>query len=115
MLRFAQAEEDVILIRIVTDRLLEIRGVAQELGVRHLALFGSAAVGDFDPARSDLDFVVEFPPLQPAEHARRFFELSARLERLFQRHVDLVELRPIRNPHLRAEIERTRVPLFDAA
>jgi predicted nucleotidyltransferase len=114
MLCSAQAEEDA-LIRIVTDRLLEIRGVAQELGVRNLALFGSAAGGDFDPTRSDLDFVVEFPPLPPEEHARRFFELSARLEGLFQRRVDLVELRPIRNPHLRAEIERTRVQLFDAA
>ncbi|PYX95689.1 MAG: hypothetical protein DMG63_18520 [Acidobacteria bacterium] len=31
--------------------------------VRRLALFGSSLSSEFDPGRSDLDFVVEFQPL----------------------------------------------------
>jgi hypothetical protein len=38
--------------------------------VRRLDLFGSAATGhNFDPVRSDLDFLVSFEPLPPGEYA----------------------------------------------
>ena len=43
--------------------------------VRKLELFGSAASDRFDPATSDLDFLVEFDVVPPAEHARCYFGL----------------------------------------
>jgi hypothetical protein len=33
--------------------------------VRRLALFGSAAREDFDPLRSDVDFLMDFEPMAP--------------------------------------------------
>ena len=38
--------------------------------VQRLALFGSALREDFDPERSDLDFLVEFEPL-PKPRSRK--------------------------------------------
>ena len=38
----------------------ELRELRRRFHVRRLELFGSAAGDDFDPARSDLDFLVEF-------------------------------------------------------
>ncbi len=35
-------------------------------GVSRLVIFGSAVRGDWDPATSDLDFLVEFHPLTPS-------------------------------------------------
>ena len=60
-------------------------------------LFGSAADGTFDALRSDLDFLVEFLPQEPGEHADVFFGLLHGLEDLFQRKIDLVTLGAIRN------------------
>ncbi len=40
----------------------ELEEVCRRFHVRRLDLFGSAASDDFDPAGSDLDFLVEFDP-----------------------------------------------------
>lgn len=70
--------------------------------VRRLELFGSAVRGAFDPQRSDLDFLVEFGPLQPGQYADTYFGLLEALQALFGRSVDLVMVRAIRNPSFRA-------------
>lgn len=103
----------------VTDRIRERREEVARLcerhGVKALDLFGSATRADFDPDRSDLDFLVEFKPLAPNEHANAFFGLQEDLERLFGKPVDLIEIKPIRNPYFRQEVEATRVPIYAAA
>jgi predicted nucleotidyltransferase len=38
----------------------ELRVLCRRFHVRRLDLFGSAARGDFDPERSDVDLLVEF-------------------------------------------------------
>ncbi len=83
--------------------------------VRRLALFGSAAAGQFHAAESDLDFLVEFEHLSPAQHADSFFGLQEDLQALFGAPVDLVERGPIRNPYFREAVERTEVLLYEAA
>ena len=40
----------------------ELRELCRRYHVRRLDLFGSAARGDFVPARSDLDFLVDSTP-----------------------------------------------------
>jgi uncharacterized protein len=47
---------------IVERNLPVIAELCRRFGVRRLDLFGSTATGRFDPARSDLDFLVEFEP-----------------------------------------------------
>jgi uncharacterized protein len=43
-----------------------------------------------------------------------FFRLKESLETLFGRSVDLVEPSAIRSPYLKASIERSREPIFEA-
>lgn len=83
--------------------------------VRRLALFGSATRDDFDPQRSDVDFLVDFESLPPGEHADSYFGLLEDLEALLGRPVDLVESSTLRNPYRRQEIEATQVLLHAAA
>jgi len=83
--------------------------------VRRLDLFGSAASDGFDPARSDLDFLVEFDPTAPeALSFDVYFGLKESLEAPFGRSVDLVEPGAIRNPYFKASVERSREPVFEA-
>ena len=83
--------------------------------VRLLEVFGSAAGDTFDPAKSDLDFLVEFQSMSPVEHADALFGLQEDLERLFDRPVDLLEREPIRNPYLLQSIDQTKALLYAAA
>lgn len=100
--------------REVSERLGELREICRAHSVRRLDLFGSAAGEGFDPARSDLDFLVELEPLPPIEYADAYFGLKEALEDLIERPVDLVVESAVRNPYFRASFQSTRVPLHAA-
>jgi len=93
----------------------DVAQVCSRHRVRRLSVFGSALSDRFDPARSDVDFLVEFERMAPSEHAAHFFGLQEDLEALLGTSVDLVEPGPIRNPYFRQSIETSRVLLFEAA
>jgi predicted nucleotidyltransferase len=82
--------------------------------VARLDVFGSAASGAFEHATSDLDFLVTFEPMPPAEHADAYFGLLEGLEALFGRKVDLLEEAAIENPYFRRSVAASRVPLYAA-
>jgi hypothetical protein len=93
----------------------ELRTLCRRFHVRRLDLFGSAARGDFDPQTSDVDFLVEFDGRHPeALSLKTFVGLKTSLEGLLGRPVDLVEPSAMRNPYVKADIERSRVSLFEA-
>ena len=98
----------------VQQKLSALRRLCTRYGVRRLELFGSAATGGFDPNRSDLDFLVEFLPLESGRYADAYFGLKEELEALFARDVDLVMDSAIVNPYFREELDRTRTALYAA-
>lgn len=93
----------------------EIAELCRRFGVRRLDIFGSGARGhDFDPRRSDADFLVEFASCASASPLEQFFGFAEALERLLDRPVDLVERGAVRNPYVLAEIERARELVYAA-
>jgi hypothetical protein len=94
------------------QRLTELCG---QYRVRRMDLFGSAARGDFDPASSDLDFLVDFFDFTPENAADRYLGLLIDLEDLFGRKIDLVCASAIRNPYFRQVAEQSRVCLYAAS
>ena len=93
----------------------ELHELCRRFHVRRLDLFGSAARGDFDPERSDIDFLVEFDREHPEVLTfETYFGLKEALEALLGRPVDLVEPGAVRNPYLKASIEGSREPVFEA-
>lgn len=90
-----------------------LAAICRRFRVRRLELFGSAATGvGFEPARSDLDFLVGFEPMPPGAYADAYFGLLAALEDLSGRSVDLVTEAALENPYLRRRVEAERRPLF---
>jgi predicted nucleotidyltransferase len=92
----------------------EIAEVCRTHHVRRLAVFGSAVRDDFDPARSDIDLLVEFEPRGIANRFDLYFDLHSVLEGLLLKKVDLIEAGSIRNPYLQKTIEHDQRTLYAA-
>lgn len=76
-----------------------IAALCRRFGVTRLEVFGSAARGDdFDPARSDVDLLVEFTPEARFDFAA-FADLKDALEALLGREVDLIDRPAIEKSH----------------
>jgi hypothetical protein len=99
---------------LIESRRPQIARLCQRRGVRRLEVFGSAARGDFDPARSDIDLLVEFEPASGRSALDTCFALKEELEGLFGRPVDLVMPSAMTNPYIRADIDRSRQRVYAA-
>jgi len=90
----------------------EVAALCQRAGARRLDAFGSVLRDDFDPQTSDLDFLVEFDEVPPAEYAQAYFALKEGLEALFGRPVDLVTGSSLANPYFRDRIDAERQMIY---
>lgn len=101
------------MIDLIQQKRSAVAEACRKFGVGRLEVFGSAARGDFEARRSDLDFIASFlPPLHPGV-AGRFFGLAEALERIFARPIDLLTDSMLRNPVLRDEVNRERTSIYD--
>ncbi|MCP9841890.1 nucleotidyltransferase domain-containing protein [Synechococcus sp. J7-Johnson] len=95
------------------DRLEPLRHLCNRYGVDRLEVFGSAAKGLFDPASSDLDFIVQMTGQREPGYARRFCSFADELEALFGRPVDLLTESMIHNPFFRKDVDASRRLLLE--
>jgi hypothetical protein len=101
------------MIDLVADKQEEIADLCRRLGIRKLDVFGSAATGTFDPATSDVDFVVDLGEYDETV-GRRYMDLALALEEMFRRPIDLVTEPSIRDPFFKAAIADQRENLYEA-
>ncbi|MGD1016559.1 MAG: nucleotidyltransferase domain-containing protein [Roseiarcus sp.] len=75
----------------IAEKRQDLIALCRRYGVERLEVFGSAARGvDFDPARSDADFLVTFSP-ETRNDLSAFADFKEELEALLGRPVDLAE------------------------
>jgi predicted nucleotidyltransferase len=83
--------------------------------VRRLEVFGSICTDEFDAERSDVDFLVEYPPdYEFGPWLKRYLELKEQLEQVLGRPVDLVMTGAVRNRRFAQSIDETGQLLFAA-
>src|SRR5680860_742926 len=91
-----------------------IMNLCRKYGVARLELFGSAATTTFDPASSDVDFIVEYPPgYDFGPWLTRFQELEEELADLLGLDVDLVMTSALHNRWFNREAAKTRTVIYD--
>ncbi|GAB4302459.1 MAG: hypothetical protein Kow0096_23980 [Thiohalomonadaceae bacterium] len=94
------------LVAIHKDEIVEL---CRRYRVQRLEIFGSAARGDdFDPERSNADFLVEFALDSDYPALAEYFEFNEALAKLLGRPVDLVMVGAVRNPYVLAGINQSR-------
>jgi predicted nucleotidyltransferase len=91
-----------------------IAAACQRHGVRRLEVFGSALRDDFDPARSDVDLLVEFVAMEGYARVDAYFGLLEDLRVVLGREVDLVMSGAVRNRFIVRDIEQTKQMLYAA-
>ena len=97
---------------LIAERRSEIADICRRFGVRRLAVFGSAArLMDFEPSRSDVDFLVAFETAA-SPSLGEYFALRDALAEAVGRPVDLVVEGSVRNPFIRAGIERSAKAVY---
>lgn len=93
----------------------QLTRLCRDFQVKRLDAFGSATAQErFDPNESDIYLLVEFEPMDPVHHAKAYFGLLAALQDLFDRQVDLLEIKAVVNPYLLESIERQRRQIYAA-
>jgi predicted nucleotidyltransferase len=89
----------------------EIRDLCLNHKVGKLFAFGSVLTDRFQQD-SDIDLVVDFQDIGLYEYADNYFDLKFSLEKLFNREVDLLEDKAIKNPYLRQSIDSTKQLIY---
>ncbi len=102
------------MIPLISQHADQLAEICRRHCVKRLEVFGSAAVGDFNPEKSDIDFLVEFDEHDDVSLFETRRDLTQALESLFNRSVDLVIFANVENPHFRTSVENTREPIFEA-
>lgn len=89
----------------------KIRELCKLYKVKRFSVLGSVLKDNFTP-QSDIDFAVDFEENDPFTYADLYFELKEQLENLFNRDIDLIEERAIKNPYFRKELEETSYLIY---
>jgi len=83
--------------------------------VKSLYAFGSSVTNHFNPDSSDIDLVVEIDDLKPLERGEILISFWDKLEVFFQRKVDLLTEKSIKNPFLKKSIDSSKVLIYDGS
>ena len=102
------------MVRVLEDKREAIAEACARFGVAHLDAFGSALRDDFRLGESDVDFLVEFRPMDPFALVDAYFGLLDELRELLATDIDLVMSDAIKNRYIAANVERTKQALYAA-
>lgn len=75
--------------------------------VKRLYAFGSVLTGKLN-ADSDIDFIVDFEPLDVVKYADNYFDFKFSLQDILRRPIDLLEEKAIKNPYFRQTVNNQR-------
>jgi predicted nucleotidyltransferase len=103
------------MISLIEQHRPEVAALCSRFGVQSLDVFGSAADGAFDAARSDIDFLVEFRADDKGSLFHRYFGLQEALENVFHRKIDLVSASALSNPYFIAAVNDSRQTVYASA
>ncbi len=89
----------------------EIKKACLANNVRALFAFGSVIQDNLKPD-SDIDLLVEIDESDPISYSDCYFNLKFSLEKMFERQVDLLERKTLKNPFFKDQIEKNMVPVY---
>ena len=96
---------------ILKNQLDTIRSLCERYRVKTLYVFGSVLTPNFD-THSDIDLLVDFLDQDALQYASNYFQFKFELEKLFNRKIDLLEERALKNPYFIENINQKKHLLY---
>jgi predicted nucleotidyltransferase len=90
----------------------DIKRLCYQHKVSKLYAFGSILTDHFNKD-SDIDFIVDFQPLDIVQYADNYYDLKFSLENVLHRSVDLLEEKAIRNPYFQQVVNNKRQLVYE--
>ncbi|MBP3535492.1 MAG: nucleotidyltransferase domain-containing protein [Muribaculaceae bacterium] len=99
--------------KLIELNLQQIFDLCRRHKVRTLSVFGSILTNRFND-KSDVDLLVDFEPVDhdTFDYVGNYFGLRDALEHLFNRKVDLIEEKGLRNKYFIADVNRTKQLIY---
>ncbi len=96
---------------IIEENIDKIKRLCEKYKVAKLYVFGSVLSNRFSTG-SDIDFVVRFDDIELEKYADNYFDFKFSLEDLFQRNIDLLEEKAIKNPFFKKTIDNSKELIY---
>ncbi len=91
--------------------LSDIKALCAAHRVRHLYVFGSALTDKFN-TKSDVDFIVDFEPIEVALYADNYYDLKFALQDILHKPIDLLEEKAMKNPYFNEAVNRHKALIY---
>lgn len=82
--------------------------------VGKLYAFGSSTRDNFSEIDSDIDLLIEINTEDPLERGEKLISIWNSFEKFFQRKVDLLTYKSIKNPILKKNIDANKILIYEA-
>ena len=89
----------------------QIKQLCNEHQVKSLFAFGSVLTDKFN-MNSDVDFIVDIDSPDPLDYTDHYFALKSELQNIFNKPVDLLEEKALKNPFLKKQIDHTKMLVY---
>lgn len=95
----------------ISKHIEQIKKLCDLNGDKSLFAFGSVLENRLRPD-SDIDLIVDIDDRDPLSYSDKYFDLKFNLEKIFDRKIDLLELKSISNRFLKKEIDKTKLRIY---
>ena len=96
---------------ILKNQLDVISSRCERYRVKTLYVFGSVLTSNFN-THSDIDLLVDFLDQDALQYTSNYFQFKFELEKLFNRKIDLLEERALKNPYFIENINQKKQLLY---
>ena len=97
---------------LIDQYLMDIKKLCSQHKVKRLYAFGSVLTDRF-VTESDIDFIVDFEPLDINHYADNYFKFKFALEDTLKHPIDLLEEKTIKNPFFKKAVESQRQLIYE--
>ena len=96
---------------LLDNHINDIKKLCSNHKVKQLYAFGSILTSKFNH-ESDVDFVVDFDPIDISLYADNYFDFKFSLQNILKRPIDLLEEKAIKNPYFRQALNKQRQLIY---
>ena len=97
--------------QLISDNIDQITALCKKYRVTALYAFGSVCTGPFHE-QSDVDFLISFEAMDPADYADNYFLVAEELENILKRPVDLLTEKSLSNPYFIQSVNQSKQMIY---